>query len=204
MILSSASREPVWHLLRTGPRAAIPGSIYPWLTDTGSLTQALIDSSLGHFHVRVRYQGWQMATPSERRLLQITRRERTLVRLVHLYTHRRPAVFARTVIPQHSLVGQVRGLRRLGQRPLGAALFADTATRRGICQFTCFTPRHLLHQQACRRLQMAPAVIWGRRTAYHYAGQDLLVNELFLPDLPDYPTCRNSLAGSTGCQVIGN
>ncbi|MEL6722333.1 MAG: chorismate lyase [Pseudomonadota bacterium] len=204
MILPSTSREPVWHTLFTGPQFVIPKLIHPWLTDMGSLTQALINSSRHDFQVRVHYQGWQAATASERDLLQIPARQRTLVRLVRLYTQQRPAVFARTVIPQRSLVGRTRGLRQLGQQPLGAALFADSSTRRSLCQFACFKPRHLLYQQACRTLNIAPASIWGRRTVYRYAGQHLLVNELFLPDLPDYPTCRNHLAGTNGCQATGN
>ncbi len=204
MIPPPATREPFWHMLLTGPRSAIPESLRPWLTDTGSLTQALIDSSRNHFHVRVQYQGWQGAAASERHLLQITARQRTLVREVYLYTHQRPAVFARTVIPQRSLVGRVRDLRQLGHRPLGAALFADPTTRRGICQFARFKPCHLLYQRACRLPEIASAAIWGRRTVYHYAGQRLLVNELFLPDLPDYPICRKHLTGTTGCQVTGS
>ncbi len=204
MILPAAMREPVWHRLLTGPRSVIPGAVRPWLTETGSLTRALIASSRNHFHVRVQYQGWQSAAASERDLLQITTRQRTLIREVHLYTDQHPAVFARTVIPQCSLVGRVRGLRQLGHQPLGAALFADPTTRRGICQFACLKPRHLLYQQACRALRIAPAALWGRRTVYHYAGQRLLVNELFLPDLPDYPICRKQLTGTIDYQATGN
>lgn len=204
MVSPAVSSEPVWYSLLTGPRSVTPGAVRPWLSDTGSLTRALLDSSQHHLEVRVCYQGWHRAAASERHLLQITARQRTLVREVHLYTYQSPAVFARTVIPQHSLVGRVRRLRQLGTQPLGATLFADSATRRSLCQFACFRPRHLLYRQACRVLRIRPAVIWGRRTVYQYAGQNLLVNELFLPDLPDYPTCRNHPTGATGCQATGN
>ena len=92
----------------------------------------------------------------------------------------------RTVIPVRSLRGRLRRLAHLGTRPLGAVLFADPSTVRGRMEVARFDIRHALYQAACAHSEAPPPELWGRRTLFRYQDKPLLVNEVFLHDIPDF------------------
>lgn len=108
----------------------------------------------------------------------------TWIREVRLHCGRETWVFARTLMPMRSLRGPLRALTRLGRRPLGEVLFSDPTTRRLRVEVARITPRHHLFAHATVHLRRPPAAIWGRRTLFLYGGERILVNELFLPDVP--------------------
>jgi len=158
--------------------------LHAWLSDRGSLTRSVIASCRGRFRVELVFQGHAAALPSETRLLDDGPARATLVREVRLYCGRNAAVFARTLIPLGSLRGPVHALTQLGQRPLGEVLFADPTTRRLRVEVARITPRHRLFRRATAHLRHRPVALWGRRTLFDFRGERILVNELFLPDLP--------------------
>ncbi|RMG32427.1 MAG: chorismate lyase [Gammaproteobacteria bacterium] len=178
--------EPRWIDLERVRPGSLPGAVAPWLRDPGSLTQAVVRACAADFRVAVQHQGWGRALPSERHLLGQPLARRCLLREVKLLCGDRPWVFARTLIPATSLSGAARRLARLRNRPLGALLFADRRTRRLATQVARLDSRHALYHAACSHLRAAarPPVIWGRRTLFRYAGKPLLVNEIFLPEIP--------------------
>jgi len=164
--------------------AAVPEAAWSWITEPGSLTRRVQDGCDGVFDLRLLRQGWGEALPSERRLLRADRHGRDLIREVELLCDGAPRIFARTVMPARSLIGRARELSRLGTRPLGAVLFADPSTRRGIVECTRLSPAHALFAVATAHWAgERPTQLWGRRTVYRYAGRPLLVNEIFLPVL---------------------
>jgi chorismate--pyruvate lyase len=110
-------------------------------------------------------------------------RHLALIRQVYLYCDAIPCVFARTVIPRATLSGAERHLAVLGNRPLGAVLFADPTTRRDRVEVGSLGPKHPLFARAVKNLDHRPRMLWGRRTLFHYAGRPLLVNEIFLPGI---------------------
>jgi chorismate--pyruvate lyase len=165
----------------------VPAWLYPWLADRGSLTRHLTCACPGHFRVEVRAQGWDRVLSSERMALGMPRSGLALIREVELQCDGEPWVFARTVIPAGSLKGAARRLGLLGDRPLGAVLFADPSTVRGRMEAARFDARHAMFQAACGHWTAAPAELWGRRTLFCYQGKPLLVNEIFLPDIPAFP-----------------
>jgi chorismate--pyruvate lyase len=177
--------EPAWVTLGRRRPGSVSAATFGWLRDRGSLTARLIAACGGDFRVRLCHQGWGKPLPSERRLLGMGRARHALVREVELHCNDRPWVFARTVIPAGSLRGAARGLALLGERPLGAVLFADPRTRRGRSQMARLVPHQPLFEAAAARLETRPAELWGRRTVFFFAGQPLLVNEIFLPGIPD-------------------
>ena len=179
-----APREPRWTLLSARRLPGVSPSVHAWLSDRGSLTRSVIASCRGRFRVELVYQGHAAALPSETRLLDAGPARATLVREVRLYCGRNAAVFARTLIPLGSLRGPVHALTQLGQRPLGEVLFADPTTRRLRVEVARITPRHRLFRRATAHLRHRPAALWGRRTLFDFRGERILVNELFLPDLP--------------------
>ena len=180
----SANFEPSWESWRSCRRSAIPAGLCGWLSDEGSLTTRLVKASGGDFRVRVMHQGWGNALYSENRLLGMRRGETALVREVELLGRDTPWVFARTLIPASSLRGGARRLANLGEKPLGAVLFSDPGMRRGSTQIARLLPRHPLYGAATVSLAVKPEELWGRRTLFYLAGKPLLVNEIFLPDLP--------------------
>ncbi len=155
--------------------------MYTWLKDTGSLTKRLIAFCQGQFSVRLLHQGWGQSLNTEARLLGTRRGEAAIIREVELMCDTQALVFARTLIPATSLTGGARRLAQLGNKPLGAVLFADPATRRTRIQIARISPRYPLYAAATDHLVHKPAELWGRRTLFLYAGKPILVNEIFLP-----------------------
>lgn len=165
----------------------MPEAIYPWLKDTGSLTKRLIGFCQGRFSVRLLHQGWGQPLNTEARLLGTRRAETAMIREVELLCETQALVFARTLIPATSLTGGARRLAQLGNKPLGAVLFADPATQRTRIQIARITPRYPLYAAATDHLQNKPAELWGRRTLFLFAGKPILVNEIFLPGVMKVP-----------------
>ena len=190
MSLPALSKESIWYPLDR-QRLTIPRLIKPWLHEPDSLTQALIDCYLAsQFRVKVYFQGKQTASRTEQHRLQIPARRQAIVREVQLYSGTQPTVFARTLIPVTHLKGQARRLGQLGEKPLGAVLFADPRTRRLAVEITQLSIQHSLYSRASQAIGTQPSIIWGRRTLYQYAGQRLLVNEFFMPNIQEHPRCR--------------
>lgn len=106
------------------------------------------------------------------------------IREVELHCGTTPWVFARTLIPVTSMTGDTRRLADLGNRPLGEVLFSDPKARRGRVEVAELLPLHALFSAASAHLEAAPHHLWARRTLYYKEGRPLLVNEVFLPDLP--------------------
>lgn len=156
-----------------------------WLLETGSLTRKVIQAcGRGCFRVRLLRQGWGAPLNSERLFLGSRRGVMMLIREVELLCDETPWVFARTLIPATSLQRSVRRLTQLGERPLGAVLFSDPKVHRGETQYARLQQRHPLFQTALEHVEVAPESLWGRRTLFTISARPLLVNEIFLPDIP--------------------
>ncbi len=156
--------------------------IKSWLLDSGSLTARLINHCNGQFSVKVLSSRRATPTPDEISALGLRPRSHAIIRQVLLYCDDRPVVYARTIIPVSSLRGTLRGLVLLGNRPLGAVLFADNSMRRKPMEITSLKPSHRCY--AWTQYQ-GNEIIWGRRSVFILKGQQLLVSEFFLPELFD-------------------
>jgi len=174
--------EPLWQSCRRLRRQALPQQWRHWLLDHSSLTRRLQSACGEGFRVELIAQ--RMATPmlSEARALGRPPTEIALVRQVHLLCGETPWVFARTVIPLPSLNGGLRRLAVLGNRPLGAVLFADPKMQRTPVEVARIDPRHRLYRMSGGRGSPG-APIWGRRSVFYLHHNPLLVSEFFLPEL---------------------
>ncbi|TVT51558.1 MAG: chorismate lyase [Sedimenticola thiotaurini] len=177
-------REPNWATWSRLRHRDAPDGMVHWLRDRGSLTARLKAASKDSFRVNVLRQGWDRPLYSEARLLGMRRGGIAIIREVELICDGVPWVFARTLIPVRSLTGATRRLSLLGERPLGEVLFADPTMQRGVTQMARLLPGHSLFITATQHLSPTK-VIWGRRTLFHLAKKPLLVNEIFLPDIPE-------------------
>lgn len=175
--------EPRWRrhsrLHGTGANAAM----LDWLLDPSSLTQRLTAACRGRFGVQLCDQGWRTPMLNEARRLGVRPGQTAFIRQVYLLCDGRPWVFARTVIPASTLTGARRRLSKLGNKPLGAVLFADRSMRRSPVEIARLEATQPLFRQATALVEQQPEHIWGRRSVFFLGGRPLLVSEIFLPQV---------------------
>lgn len=75
-----------------------------------------------------------------------------------------------------------RWMSRLGSRSLGSLLFAYPGFRRGAIEFLRLDCRHPLYQRAAA-LSAVGCELWARRSLHRLGTQQVLVTEVFLPDI---------------------
>ena len=176
-------REPIWRPKRQIFHADLDPDLAMWLFDPTSLTERLVSACSGSFSVQVLSQGWSHAMLNEAKTLNMRLSGRALVREVHLLCDNEPWVFARTVIPPHTLTGKQRRLAKLGKKPLGAVLFADKSMQRTEMEIACIHPGQQLYQLATHHLSLCEQPIWGRRSVFFLNKHPLMVSEIFLPHI---------------------
>lgn len=153
-----------------------------WLLKRGSLTQH-IQRCCEKFRVRLVNQRLAQPHSDERGLLGLREGEWALVREVFLYCGDDPVVFGRSVLPMKHLRGDWRALGELGDRPLGAALFANPLIQRTRLRFRQLDRQHALYRSAWQALHALPDQLWARRSLFILGGKPILVTEVFLPDI---------------------
>jgi chorismate--pyruvate lyase len=151
-----------------------------WLLDRGSLTQRIQRRSA---QFRVELISLTLAGPNrdESALIDVGGRRACVIRDVTLSSDGTVVVFAHSIAARRALRGPWRLLLTLGTRPLGAALFADPRVARQSLRFRQVRRGHELFDAACRRLDVAAAALWARRSVFVFRGSRLLVTEVFLP-----------------------
>ncbi len=196
--------------------ALAPGAMHGWLTDRGSLTRRLKQASKrfqvvrlaqGRGGVCIDEVGCLVSAVSgvSGRTVSRSASQRTfgfLVRQVLLECDGRPTVFAHSVIDARALTGGWRWLAGLGARPLGEALFSDPRVRRGPLAFRRLRapdPRYLRAASAlAARGLTVPSGLWARRSVFSAGHWNLLVTEVFLPDVACLdPACAPACAGAS-------
>lgn len=173
--------NPRWAISHRWRRSQLPAVLIDWLLDTGSLTDRLKRACPGCFSVRVLDEGWQRPRLDEALTLNMPQATVGWVRQVQLLCDGEPWVFARTIVPATTLTGPQRQLAYLGDKPLGAFLFADPAMQRGPVELACIRPGQAMFSCATEGLARSPRQIWGRRSVFRVGGKPLLVAEVFLP-----------------------
>lgn len=182
--LSPNQIEPRWQPAQLLTGAGVTDATRGWLLDKGSLTRRVVRHCPQSFSVQVLNQAWGVPSASECSALETALDATAWIREVELHCGRTPWVFARTLIPVTSMEGDIRRLADLGNRPLGEVLFSDPKARRGRVEVAELLPSHALFSAASAHLDAAPRSLWARRTLYYMEGRPLLVNEVFLPNLP--------------------
>lgn len=156
-----------------------------WLYDSESLTKRLRQAGRGNFRVQLLRQQLERPLLCERRELGLNDRAYALVRQVHLYCADELVVYARTVMPLSVLRGRSCALARLGGKPLGEMLFRDKSMCRSPMEIAGIEKSDLFYRWAVPDGYMSQRQVWGRRSVFRLSGKSLLVNEIFLPPLPN-------------------
>lgn len=158
------------------------GDHRPWLIDNGSLTKRL-QSRSNDFLVKPSRHQYAKPQVDEALQLGLARRQNTLLREVYLYCHGVPVVFAHSVLPRRSLRGEWLGLGRLGNKPLGAALFMNPKVMRTQLEFKKLSHHNALYGRAVAHLAVKPKAVWARRSIFKLKSAAIMVTEVFLPEV---------------------
>ncbi|WP_262966082.1 chorismate--pyruvate lyase family protein [Methylobacter psychrophilus] len=175
------NREPSWQENCQGLRHKIPENIQSWTYESGSLTQRLRNYYGAGVAVKVLLQRWQTPFLSERRLLKLPEHQYSLIREVLLHVNGKPLILARTIIPASTVKTAKSNLSKLGSRPLGEIIFSYPKLERIAMDITLINPSTWT-QSALTEVDIKQP-IWGRRTVYAIAHQQMLVSEFFLPEI---------------------
>ena len=161
----------------------------PWLRDRGSLTQR-IQQRCTHFAVRGVCTGLARIAPDEAALLGIAPQQLAWSREVFLYADDQPVVFAHSALAREHLRGAWSSVRALGNKPLGALLFAHPLVERKPLHYQVLRSTHPLYQRAAAVLcggshntAIQPHRLWARRSLFYLHDAPLLVTEVFLPGI---------------------
>lgn len=172
--------DVLWKNLYSYGRQNIPEKRLRDILDKGSLTHRLIKASQGDFKVRVCKQSWQRPHFNERKCLGLKEHEYAFIREVELLCKGEAWVIARSVIPKSTLVGDLKHLAHLGNKPLGAVLFKDPNLERTSFEVSKLKTEHLIASSKVTHQEES----WGRRSVFRLQGKPILVTEIFLPNCP--------------------
>jgi len=153
-----------------------------WLIEKTSLT-ARLQRSYADFSVQPTSLKLTKPMQDEATLLRLKPQQNTLVREVLLMGDNQAVVFAHSVIPLASLRGTWRVLGKLGNKPLGAALFKNPRVIRTPLSYKKLSKNHELYQKAAKHLTAYPTYMWARRSVFSLNCANILVTEVFLPNI---------------------
>ena len=166
------------------PEVLTPGNIpvefRETLLDRGSLTQRLKRQHNNNFFVQVLQHQRAMPTSSEQSFLSIPEHQSASIREVLLYGSGVPVVFARSVLPESSLVGENKELLNLGCKPLGEYIFNQPGLTRGPIEIACIPARQFNHHL---NFDYQDESAWGRRSLFFLNDKPISVCEVFLPEV---------------------
>ncbi len=94
-----------------------------------------------------------------------------------------PVVFAHSVLPRASLRGSWRGLGKLGNKPLGAALFANPKVKRTLLEYKKLSACSPMFMRLSGHIKNPPKALWARRSVFSLNCAKILVTEVFLDEL---------------------
>jgi len=158
-----------------------------WLIDNGSLT-ARLQQRFNKFGVQPIAVKYTKPIQDEAVLLSQPNYTTALIREVLLMGNHQPVVFAHSVLPRASLRGAWNGLGRLGNKPLGETLFANPKVKRTSLSYKKLTPKNALYKHATRHftespIESKPNYLWARRSIFSLNCANIMVTEVFLPQL---------------------
>lgn len=176
--MKNHNTDTFWHAAALGCEP----DIAPWLRDRGSLTQR-IQQRCTRFEVRGVRAGLARIAQDESALLGIAAQQLAYSREVFLYADDQPVIFAHSALAAEHLRGAWSAVRTLGNKPLGALLFAHPLVERKPLHYQSLRNTHPLYQRAATVLSNPPPRLWARRSLFYLHDAPLLVTEVFLPGI---------------------
>ena len=160
----------------------LSGVYRKWLIDSGSLT-ARLQQRYVKFAVRPVAVQYAKPIQDEAALLHLPAHNAALIREVLLIGNNQPVVFAHSVLPRTSLRGPWNDLGRLGNKPLGATLFANPVVKRTPLEYKKLPHHHPISMRVAEHMLTPPKAMWARRSVFSLGCARILVTEVFLEQL---------------------
>ena len=167
--LSAPLAQQEWLAIDPVPNNLFSRVWRDWLLDSGSLTKRLKALPNGTFSVKPLSTRYGRPTLSEAKTLGLPLRAGVYIREVALCLDETVAVYARSIIPMTTLVGEERKLLTLKNKSMGEILFSHKRMRRGPMQLKLGSINH--------------EPTWARRSAFYLNEKPLLVSEFFTRNL---------------------
>jgi len=174
-------QDPRWTARLDECRPEASPAAAAWLSEPGLLTERLRACCDGTPGLSVISEAEAPLAAQDAAVLQAVGNA-AFVREIELTCDGRPWVFAQTLIPQATLARQ-RWLSSLGRAALGERLAAVPGLERGPLEFTRLVAGDRLFHRALRERPDPPQALWARRSWFAIAGNRLLVQEVFLPEV---------------------
>jgi chorismate lyase len=160
----------------------LSGTYRKWLIDNSSLT-ARLKACYKDFSVKPVAVKYAKPVQDEATLLHLPVHKTALIREVLLMGNIYPVVFAHSVLPRTSLRGAWNGLGRLGNKPLGATLFANPKVKRTPLAYKKLPRHHPISMRVAEHMKISPKSLWARRSVFQLNCARILVTEVFLEEL---------------------
>ncbi len=160
----------------------LSGACRKWLIDNGSLT-ARLKVRYKDFAVRPVLLKNAKSFTDESALLSLKANQHALIREVLLMGGNQPVVFAHSVLPHASLRGAWHRFGKLGNKPLGAALFANPKVQRTPLEYKKLSACSPISMRVAEHMKTNPKALWARRSIFTLNCARILVTEVFLPQL---------------------
>jgi chorismate lyase len=153
------------------------------LTEQDSLTEHISKLIGGAPALDCLFEGQAAVTKNEQQLLAIPARRFAHIREITMGTRKHPWLFARTVIPNKTLVREASRLSRMRNIPLGKVLFGQLKAKRVQMRLDLvFSDEvNLEHFDIANDFPL-----WQRRSIFLLNTGPLLISEIFLPHSPVY------------------
>ena len=164
----------------------IPPNIRGWLTYS-TLLSARMRELFGRAYALRVVREEETADCAEALVRMACPSTRSLVREIEVVNGPRRAMFAQTCIPLPTLQSQP-WLAELGANSLGETLARVNAVTRSELEFKELPEADELRAAASSGSAGAKS-LWARRSVFAVGGAPLLVTEVFLPELEQWPAC---------------
>lgn len=165
----------------------IQGQLLPnlcaWFLYPGSFMTRLQEHGIPNPSINVVGENWQLPLPYEAELLKLDSQSQVLVREVLIESAGYRWMFARSIFPKQTLTGREYQLANLKNRSLGSVLFNDPDMQRSHFEMTCLMPGVYLYEKAIKLIDTSTEKLWARRSVFDLRGKELLLTEVFLPDI---------------------
>ncbi len=167
----------------------VPAHYSEWLQHPHSLTQRLRELSQHKLKQHLVSEAWKMGDSLECTPLAQARGERMWVREIRFDSAGQAWLWAKTLIPEGSIVTEGFDFSRVGNQSIGDILFKDPGLKRSEFEIAQLNAEHPYYVSACADLKTWPTFLWARRSVLYFHTKPLLVYELFLPALWERILC---------------
>lgn len=160
----------------------ISADLQAWLTHSGSFMERLRSKNIHNAAVSVLSESWSSPELWETDCLGQCLSD-ALIREVIIASGEQYWMYARTVIPRETLVGDLSELAHLKNRPLGSVLFNHPLMQRGAFDFIHLQPGMDWHAKVMSYVKRELPALWSRRSIFSIQNKSILLTEVFLPDI---------------------